>query len=60
MGGTCSTHGRYEKRIKILVGKIEGKSPLGRPKRKWNSIKMYIKEMGWKGVDWEQRKDRGK
>jgi hypothetical protein len=32
----------------ILVGKPEGKTPLGRPRRRWvNTIKMDLKEMGW-------------
>jgi len=38
---------------KILVGKREGKRPHGRPRLRWeDNIKMYPKEMGWKGVDW--------
>jgi hypothetical protein len=34
IGGTCSTHGSYEKYI-ILIEKPAGKSPLGRPRRRW-------------------------
>jgi hypothetical protein len=34
---------------KILVGKSEGKRPLGRPRRRWEDI---IRHMGWEGVDW--------
>jgi hypothetical protein len=35
------------------VGKPEGKRTLGRPKRRWvNNIKMYLREIGWGGVDW--------
>jgi hypothetical protein len=38
---------------RILVGKPEGKIPLGRPRRGWmDSIKMYVREIGWDGVDW--------
>jgi hypothetical protein len=38
---------------KILVGKPEGESPLGRPKRRWvDNIKMDLGEIGWDGVDW--------
>jgi hypothetical protein len=38
---------------KILVGKPEGKRPLGRPKRRWvNNIKMDLREIGWCGMDW--------
>jgi len=37
----------------ILVGKPEGKRPLGRPRCRWEyNIKMIIREIGWKGVDW--------
>jgi hypothetical protein len=38
---------------RILVGKPEGKRPLGRPRRKWeDNIKMDLKEIGWGGNDW--------
>jgi hypothetical protein len=38
---------------RILVGRPEGKRPLGRPRRRWeNNIKMYLQEVGWEGVDW--------
>jgi hypothetical protein len=38
---------------KILVGKPEGKRPLGRPRSRWvNNIKMDIREIGWDGMDW--------
>jgi hypothetical protein len=54
MGGACSAYGREERRIQgFLVGKPEGKRPLGRPTRKWeNNIKMDLQEDGCKGVDW--------
>jgi hypothetical protein len=49
MGGECSTNGGG---YRILVGKPEGKRPLGRPRRRWmDNIKMVIKEIGWDGVD---------
>jgi hypothetical protein len=33
---------------RILVGKPEGKRPLGRPRRRWrDNIKMDLKEIGW-------------
>jgi hypothetical protein len=36
-----------------LLGKPEGKRPLGRPKRRWvYSIKIGLREIGWVGVDW--------
>jgi hypothetical protein len=38
---------------RILVGKPEGRRPLGRPRRRWvYNIKMYFREIGWCGVDW--------
>jgi hypothetical protein len=38
---------------RILVGKSEGKRPVGRPKRRWEeNIKMDLREKGWGGVDW--------
>jgi hypothetical protein len=37
----------------ILVGKPEGKRPLGRPRRRWeDNIKMDVREIGWGGMDW--------
>jgi len=38
-------------RMGELVGKPEGKIPLGRPTRRWESIKMDLREVGWEGVD---------
>jgi hypothetical protein len=38
---------------RLLVGKPEGKRPLGRPRRRWiDSIKMDLLEMGVNVVDW--------
>jgi hypothetical protein len=38
---------------KILVGKPEGKKPLGRPRRRWmDNIELDIREIGWGGTDW--------
>jgi hypothetical protein len=38
---------------RILVGKLEGKRPLGRPRHSWvGNIKMDLREIGWGGVDW--------
>jgi hypothetical protein len=37
----------------ILVGKPEGRRPLGRPRRRWEAnIIMDLRETGWKGTDW--------
>jgi hypothetical protein len=33
---------------RVLVGKPEGRRPLGRPRRRWkNNIKMDLREVGW-------------
>ena len=40
---------------RVLVGKPEGKRPLGRPRRRWeDNIKMDIQEAGcvWTGLIW--------
>jgi hypothetical protein len=45
--------GEKRNACRILVGKPEGKRPLGRPRRRWvNNIKMDLRELGWIGVDW--------
>jgi hypothetical protein len=38
---------------RALVGKPEGRRPLGRPRRRWeDTIKMDLREVGWGGVGW--------
>jgi len=38
---------------RVLVGKLEGKRPLGRPRRRWeDNIKMDLQEVGCWGTDW--------
>jgi hypothetical protein len=38
---------------RILVGKPEGKKPLGRPRFWWeDNIGMDLRETGWGGMDW--------
>jgi hypothetical protein len=37
----------------ILVVKVEGKKPLGRPRHRWvDNIKMDLRETGWDEIDW--------
>ena len=45
---------------RVLVGKPEGKKPLGRPRRRWvDNIKMDLQEVGCRGMDWiELAQDR--
>jgi hypothetical protein len=45
--------GENRNAYRILVGKPEGKRPLGRPRRKWvDDIKMDLREIGWDDIDW--------
>jgi hypothetical protein len=45
--------GEKRKAYRLLVGKPEGKRPLGRPRRRWmDNIKMDLLEISWGGVDW--------
>jgi hypothetical protein len=38
---------------RILVAKLGGRRPLGRPRRRWlDNIKMDLREIGWDGMDW--------
>jgi hypothetical protein len=38
---------------RVLVGKPEGKRPLGRPRHRWeDNILMDIQEVGCGGMDW--------
>jgi hypothetical protein len=44
--------GEERKMYKVLVGKPEGKRPLGRPRRRWEDrIRMDLREIGLGGVD---------
>jgi hypothetical protein len=43
-------HGGEEE---ILMGKPEGKIPLGRPRRRWvNNIKIDLRDIRWNIIDW--------
>jgi hypothetical protein len=38
---------------RALVGKPEGRRPLGTPRRRWeDNIKMDLREVGWGGMHW--------
>jgi hypothetical protein len=53
MGRICSTNGGEEDAYRILVGKPEGRRPLGRPTRRWvGNIKMNLREIEWGFIDW--------
>jgi hypothetical protein len=51
-GGACSTYGEKRNAYRILVGKPKAKRPLGRPRRRWENIKMDREEKGLSGIDW--------
>jgi hypothetical protein len=45
--------GRGEVFTVLLVGRPEGKRPLGRTRRRWeDKIKMYLREIGIDGANW--------
>jgi hypothetical protein len=45
--------GKKRNSYRILVGKLEGKRLLGRPKRRWlYTIKMDVDDVRWGGMDW--------
>jgi hypothetical protein len=60
--GHVARMGEERKVYKVLVGKPEGKRPLGRPRRRWeDGIKWILGRLAWGGVDWirlSQDRDR--
>jgi len=54
MGGACSAYGEGTGIYRVLVGKLEGKRPLGRRRHRWeDNIKMDLQEVGaWTGSSW--------
>jgi hypothetical protein len=45
--------GEKRNAYRLMVGKSEGKRPLGRPRRRWvANIRMDFGEVEWGGVDW--------
>ena len=45
--------GERRSAYRVLVGKPEGKRPLGRPRRRWeDNIKVNLQEVGCVGVHW--------
>jgi hypothetical protein len=53
MGGACSSDGEGRCVYRVLVGKPEGKRPLGRPGVDGrDNIKMDLQEVGCEGMDW--------
>jgi hypothetical protein len=55
VGWTYGTHGEGRGVYRVLIGRPEGKRPLGRPRRRWkDNIKMYLREIRMDGANWIQ------
>jgi hypothetical protein len=53
MRSFITTNGEKKNVYRILVGNLDGKRPLGRPRRKRvYNMKMDLREIGWDGIDW--------
>jgi len=53
MGGACSTYGEKRLVYRVLVGRTEGKRPLGRPSSRWEDIiKMNIQDVKYGSMVW--------
>jgi len=56
MGGGCSTYGEGRGAYRVLVGKPEGKRPMGRPRYRWGIILRWIFRKWdagvWTGSSW--------
>jgi hypothetical protein len=53
MGGACGAYGEERGVHRVLMGKPEGRRPLGRPIRRWeDNIKMDLQEVGGGRGDW--------
>ena len=53
MGWACGAYGGGEGMYRVLVGKPEGKRPLGRPRRRWvDNIRTDLQEVGYGSVEW--------
>jgi hypothetical protein len=51
--GHVARKGEKRNAYRILVGKPEGRRPLGRPRRRWvDNIKIDLREIRWDGVVW--------
>jgi hypothetical protein len=51
--GHVARMGEMRNEYRVLVGKPEGKRPLGRPRRRWvENIRIDVRELGWDSRDW--------
>jgi hypothetical protein len=52
MGGACNSVGEERGVYRVLVGKPNGKRPLGRSRRRWkDNINMDLQEVECRGMD---------
>jgi len=52
VGGTCGTHGGRGV-YRVLVGRSEGKRPVGRHRCRWeDNINIDLREIGIDGANW--------
>ena len=53
MGRACGAYGGGEGVYRVLVGKLEGKRPLGKPMHRWvDNIRRDLQEVGYGYMDW--------
>ena len=51
--GHVSRMGEERRVYRVLLGKSEGRRPLGRPRRRWvDNIRMDLQEVGYRYKDW--------
>jgi len=53
MGGRIGAYGGRRGAYRVLVGRREGRRPLGRPRCRWeDNIKMDLQTVEWRGMGW--------
>jgi hypothetical protein len=62
LAGHIARKGDRRGAYRVLVGRPEGRRPLGRPRPRWGEgIKVDLKEVGWVGMDWiDMAQDRNR
>jgi len=52
MGGAFGTYREWRGVYKVLIRRPEGKRQLGRPRCKWENIKIRLQEVKWGAMEW--------